>query len=130
MTESGIVEMLTPVEAANIYGLDKFQIYTWIHSRKLKATDVSVSGTKKARWLIREDDLRNFLKDRKEGTTEEIKAEEPVEEKKPEPGKAFVKKKTVDERRIIMEEFVRIKDTMLEMAVRMETLENRLMKLD
>lgn len=60
--EYGKVEMFTPKEAAKKLGVDKGYVVQLIHMGKLPAVDLSNSGSSKARWFIREDDLYAFKK--------------------------------------------------------------------
>ena len=60
--EYGKVEMFTPKEAAKRLGVDKGYVVQLIHMGKLPAVDLSNSGSSKARWFIREDDLEAFKK--------------------------------------------------------------------
>ena len=94
------MELYTPLQVAKKMGVDRFTPYGWIKSGQLKAIDVSITGTKKARWVIREDDFNEFR----------AKYQNPP-----------VKNKVSDTE--LVKEFIKIKNTLLELAIMMEELE-------
>ena len=97
------MELYTPLQVAKKMNVDRFTPYEWIKSGKLKAIDVSITGTKKARWVIREDDFNEF-KDKYQNPP--------------------VKNKVSDVE--LVQEFARIKNALLELAIMMEELEVKL----
>lgn len=102
------MELYTPLEVAKKMGVAKFTPYGWIKAGKLKAIDVSQSGIKKARWVIREDDFNEF----------KTKYENDIKEHK----------SNTSDNVFILQELAKMKVQLLELAVTIEDLENKLTK--
>ena len=55
--------MLTTTEARKILNVCPKTLRGYIHSRQLKAVNIS-RGKKQARWRIKQDDLDSFIRER------------------------------------------------------------------
>lgn len=97
------MELFTPLEVAKKMNVDRFTPYSWIKNGQLRATDVSQTGIKKARWVIREEDFEKF----------KVEHENRV---------VKCKVNQVD----LVQEFAEIKNRLLELAIMMEDLEEKI----
>lgn len=109
----------TPKEVAERLGINVVNVYHYINIDELAALNIG-RGSKRARWIIAEEDAEDFINRYNERKAVVESTKEEVEEVLEIEGKDAVKKEK------LLRKVYYIKEAMLDLSVRLEELEREL----
>jgi len=111
----------TPKEVAERLGINVVNVYHYIDIDELVALNIG-RGSKRARWIIAEEDAEDFIKryNERKAVVESAKEVEEV------PAIEETKKKDAVNKEALLRKVYYIKEAMLDLSVRLEELEKEL----